>query len=148
MTNRYFHSSFANSSFVIFNPMPEFAYIARDLTGKRVEGTLSAGSEREAVATLSGKDLFPLKVASADGRLTGAHKSPKVKARIMAGTYGQLSALLGSGVPLLRSLDLLREQTPHKNLAIVLEDVHSRVQEGSTLGDAMARHPRAFGELA
>src|SRR4051794_40265668 len=128
--------------------MPEFNYIARDLSGKRVEGTLAAGSEREAVATLSGKDLFPLKVASVDGRPTGAKASPKVKARVMAGMYGQLSALLGSGVPLLRSLDLLREQTPHKNLAIVLEDVHSRVQEGATLSDAMARHPKAFGELA
>ncbi len=128
--------------------MPEFAYIARDLTGKRVEGTLAAGSEREAVAALSGKDLFPLKVASADGRPTGVKASPRVRARIMAGTYGQLSALLGSGVPLLRSLDLLREQTPHKNLAVVLEDVHARVQEGATLADAMARHPRAFGELA
>jgi general secretion pathway protein F/type IV pilus assembly protein PilC len=128
--------------------MPEFAYIARDLTGKRVEGTLAAGSEREAVAALSGKDLFPLKVSSADGRAVGAKKSPKVKSRVMASTYGQLAALLASGVPLLRSLDLLREQTPHKNLAIVLEDVHSRVQEGTTLADAMARHPRAFGELA
>ncbi len=128
--------------------MPEFTYIARDMTGKRVEGTLAAGSEREAVATLSGKDLFPLKVTSVDGRPTGVKNSPRVKARIMAGTYGQLSALLGSGVPLLRSLELLREQTPHKNLAFVLEDVHSRVQEGATLGDAMARHPKAFGELA
>jgi general secretion pathway protein F/type IV pilus assembly protein PilC len=42
---------------------------------------------------------------------------------------------------------LLREQTPHKNLAVVLEDVHARVQEGATLADAMARHPKAFGEL-
>jgi general secretion pathway protein F/type IV pilus assembly protein PilC len=97
---------------------------------------------------LSGKDLFPLKVSSADGRAAGATSSPRVRSRVMAGTYGQLSALLGSGVPLLRSLDLIREQTPHKNLATVLEDVHSRVQEGATLADAMARHPRAFGELA
>jgi general secretion pathway protein F/type IV pilus assembly protein PilC len=128
--------------------MPEFAYIARDLTGNRVEGTLAAGNEREVVATLSGRDLFPLKVASADGRAAGAKRSPRVRARVMAGTYGQLAALLGSGVPLLRSLEIIREQTPHKNLAAVLEDVHTRVQEGATLGDAMARHPRAFGELA
>ncbi|MCC7475274.1 MAG: type II secretion system F family protein [Pirellulales bacterium] len=128
--------------------MPEFAYIARDPAGKRVEGTLAAGSEREAVAVLSGKELFPLKVTSADGRAPGVKASPKVRGRVMATLYGQLSALLGSGVPLLRSLELLREQTPHKNLAIVLEDVHTRVQEGATLADAMARHPRAFGELA
>jgi type II secretory pathway component PulF len=128
--------------------MPEFAYIARDLTGNRVEGTLAAGTEREAVATLSGRDLFPLKVASSDGRAAGTKSSLKVRARIMARTYGQLSALLGSGVPLLRSLEVIRQQTPNKNLSAVLEDVHSRVQEGATLADAMARHPRAFGELA
>jgi general secretion pathway protein F/type IV pilus assembly protein PilC len=127
--------------------MPEFAYIARDMTGSRVEGTLAAGNEREAVAALSAKDLFPLKVASADGRLIASKSSPRVRPRIMAGTYSQLSALLGSGVPLLRSLEIIRQQTPHKNLALVLEDVHSRVQEGATLADAMARHPRAFGEL-
>src|SRR5687767_8743985 len=119
--------------------MPEFAYIARDLTGNRVEGTLAAGTEREVVAALSGRNLFPLKVASADGRAPGTQGSPRVRPRIMAGTYGQLAALLGSGVPLLRSLEVLREQTPHKNLATVLEDVHSRVQEGNNLADAMAR---------
>jgi general secretion pathway protein F/type IV pilus assembly protein PilC len=54
---------------------------------------------------------------------------------------------LGSGVPLLRSLEVIRDQTPHKALAEVLDDVRSRVQEGATLADAMARHPRAFGEL-
>jgi general secretion pathway protein F/type IV pilus assembly protein PilC len=128
--------------------MPEFAYIARDLTGNRIEGTLAAGTEREAVAALSGRNLFPLKVASADGRVLGAKSSPRVRARVMAGTYSQLSALLGSGVPLLRSLEIIRQQTPHKNLGVVLEDVHTRVQEGATLADAMARHPRAFGELS
>ena len=66
----------------------------------------------------------------------------------MATTYGQLSALLTSGVPLLRSLEVIRQQTPHKNCRRVLEDVHTRVQEGATLADAMARHPRASASSA
>jgi type II secretory pathway component PulF len=126
--------------------MPEFAYIARDLTGNRVEGTLAAGTEREVIASLSSRDLFPLKVASAE-KSTPATRSPKVKARIMATTYNQLSALLRSGVPLLRSIEVIRQQTPHKNLKTVLDDVYTRVQEGATLSDAMGKHPRAFGEL-
>ncbi len=126
--------------------MPEFAYIARDLTGNRVEGTLAAGTEREVLASLSARDLFPLKVASAEMN-SAAMRSPKVRPRIMATTYSQLSALLRSGVPLLRALEVIRQQTPHKNLKTVLDDVYSRVQEGATLADAMAKHPRAFGEL-
>jgi general secretion pathway protein F/type IV pilus assembly protein PilC len=127
--------------------MPEFAYVARDTTGRRIEGTLAAATEREVVASLSAKDLFPLKVMAAD-KYGGSTRLIKVKPRVMAATYSQLASLLGSGVPLLRSIEVIRQQTPHKNLSVILEDIYNRVQEGSTLGDAMARHPRAFGELA
>src|SRR5436190_24316638 len=106
MTNWVF--AFVIREFVIRHSptMPDFAYIARDLTGNRVEGTLAAGNEREVLAALSGRDLFPLKVASADGRAEGAKRSPRVGARVMASTYARLSALLGSGVPLLRSIEV------------------------------------------
>src|SRR5256885_6127552 len=87
--------------------MPDFAYIARDMTGSRVEGTLAAGTEREVLAALSGRNLFPLKVATSDGRAAGEKRSPRVRPRVMASTYGQLAALLGSGVPLLRSLEVI-----------------------------------------
>ena len=126
--------------------MPEFAYTARDLTGRLIEGTMPGANEREVLATLSAKDLFPLKVSTSDKRV-GIAGSPKVKSRVMSSTYSQLASLLGSGVPLLRAIEVIRQQTTNKNLAFVLEDVHGRVQEGSTLGDAAARHPKAFGEL-
>jgi general secretion pathway protein F/type IV pilus assembly protein PilC len=126
--------------------MPDFAYIARDVTGKKVEGTLSAGSEKEASTALAAKDLFPLKVTA--GKQKAAVGSRRVGARAMAVFYSQLAALLRSGVPLLRSLAVLRDQSHKPNLVAVLEDVYSRVEEGSTLAEAMARHPRAFDELS
>jgi type II secretory pathway component PulF len=127
--------------------MPEFAYIARNSAGKRVEGTLSAGTEREVLASLSALDLFPLKVAAAKGQRT-AKGSRRVGAKTMARFYSQLAALLRSGVPLLRSLAVLRDQSSKAALAAVLEDVYSRVEEGATLAEAMARHPKAFDELS
>ena len=127
--------------------MVEFAYTARDGTGKQVEGTLDAGSRREVVATLTSRELFPVTVTAANkGRL--ATTSPRVRAKVIAPLYNQLAALLRSGVPLLRSLAILREQTSDAALRIVLNDVYSRVEEGATLAEAMARHPRAFSELA
>jgi type II secretory pathway component PulF len=126
--------------------MPDFAYTARDLTGKLIQGTLAGANEREVIASLSAKDLFPLKVTTSDKRV-GVAGSPRVKSRVMASTYSQLASLLGSGVPLLRAIEVIKQQTTNKNLAFVLEDVHGRVQEGTTLGDAAARHPKAFGEL-
>lgn len=129
--------------------MPDYAYSARTLAGELLEGTLSAGSQREAMAQLSAKELFPLKVEPAKGAVAaGADGSIRVPSAKVTPVYNQLAALLRSGVPLLRSLAVIKEQSSNKALRAVMEDVHSQVEEGASLAEAMARHPRAFGELA
>ncbi|WP_442485282.1 type II secretion system F family protein [Aeoliella sp. SH292] len=130
--------------------MPDFAYIARNMTGQRVEGTLVANSERDALSQLAGRDLFPVKV-SADKKAMAAAASGeaiKVPVRIVVPVYAQLAALLRSGVPLLRSLQVISEQTSHPKLKAVLNDVRGRVEDGTTLADAMAHNPKAFDELS
>src|SRR6476659_687399 len=127
--------------------MPDFAYIARDMAGQKVTGTLSAATEREVLGILSGRSLFPVEVkASKASAAPGANL--RVRGQIMATVYSQLSALLRGGVPMLKSLAVLREQSSNKNLKAILEEVYRRVEDGSTLGDAMARFPRAFNEMA
>src|SRR5947208_1102401 len=74
--------------------------------------------------------------------------SLRVKGQIMATRYSQLAALPRSGVRLLRSLNVLLDQTSNKNLKTILEDVAHRVEDGTSLGDSMARYPRAFSEMA
>ncbi|MDX1947605.1 MAG: type II secretion system F family protein [Pirellulaceae bacterium] len=127
--------------------MPDFAYIARDLTGQKVSGTISATTEREVLSILSGKSLFPVQVR-ADKAAAAPGANLKVSGQTMATVYSQLAQLLRSGVPLLRSLAVLRDQSSNKNLKSILEEVHRRVEEGSTLADAMIRFPRAFSEMA
>ncbi len=127
--------------------MPDFAYVARDLAGQKITGSLTAASEREAINILSGRSLFPVQVA-ADKAATAAGANMRVKAQMMATVYSQLAALLRSGVPLLKSLAVLREQTSHKNLKAILTEVHHRVEDGATLADAMMRFPRAFSEMS
>jgi len=127
--------------------MPDFAYVARDLTGQKVTGTLSAATEREAINILSGRSLFPIQVA-ADKASAAPGANLRVRGQTMATVYSQLAALLRSGVPLLKSLAVLRDQTSNKNLKVILEEVYRRVEDGATLADAMARFPRAFSEMA
>ncbi len=126
--------------------MPEFAYTARDLNGRKITGSLSAANQNEVLAALDKKALFPLEIAaekSAARRIGG-----RIKAQLIATTYGQLADLLRSGVPLLRSLEVLRKQSSNARLVEVLQDVHAQVEEGRTLGEAMARHPKVFNEMA
>ena len=129
--------------------MPDFAYTARDMTGTKVTGTLTAGSEREAISMLSTQSLFPVSVQAGKAAHAGITlRGRRPNGQLMATTYAQLAALLRSGVPLLRSLAVVCEQTSHAMLKDVMKDVHSRVEEGTTLGDAIARHPRVFHEMA
>src|SRR5437868_10277328 len=66
----------------------------------------------------------------------------------MATFYSQLADLLRSGVPLLRSLDILERQSSQPALSAVLREVRARVADGTSLAEAMAQHPNAFNELA
>nr|MCU0977548.1 type II secretion system F family protein [Pirellulaceae bacterium] len=127
--------------------MPDFAYIARDNSGQRVTGSVAAASEREVLSILSGKSLFPISVTLEKAQ-TNPLSRKRVGGQLMATTYSQLASLLRSGVPLLRSIHVLRHQTSNARLREVLDDIYRRVEDGSTLGEAMSRYPRVFSEMA
>ena len=127
--------------------MPEFTYIARQPDGTKVEGSMSAATERDVINSLTGKQLFPVEIS---GEKQGIEISfgAGVGGQTMAVFYNQLSSLLGSGVPLLKAIEILRQQSSSKNLQRALEDVHSRVEQGETLGESFRRHPKVFSEIA
>jgi type II secretory pathway component PulF len=127
--------------------MPDFDYTARDLQGQKKVGTISAATEREAINLLSGKSLFPISVSTDDAKLT-VYRSKGVKGQVMAATYAQLASLLRSGVPMLRSLAVIREQASNPTLKQVLDDIYIAVEEGQPMADAMQRYPRVFSEMA
>jgi len=77
-----------------------------------------------------------------------ANSSLRVGGQMMATTYAQLAALLRSGVPLLKAVSVIKDQTSNKNLKTILDDVYRRVEEGAPLGEAIARYPKAFSEMA
>ncbi len=129
--------------------MPTFAYTARDMTGKQVNGTLEAAGEREVATILSERSLFPVNVkdmGSPTQSVFGHRK--KVKGQTMAVFYSQLASLLRAGVPMIRSLNVLAEQSSDPVLQEVITDIRNRVEEGEPIGDSMARFPRVFSEMA
>ena len=125
--------------------MPDFAYIARNSAGLKVTGKLSAASNREALATLASQALFPLEVKAERAAPRG--RKVRISPQLVATLYGLLAGLLRSGVPLLRSLEVLRKQTSHVGLRDILADVRDQVEEGVSLADALAGHPHTFSEM-
>lgn len=128
--------------------MPDFEYVARDISGHQVTGVIAAASQREVLAQLANKSLFPMRVSEAQQQSRVSIRGRRVSGQLLATTYSQLSSLLRSGVPLLRSLAILRDQSSHARLKQVLSDIHSRVEDGTNLADAMARHSGVFRDVS
>jgi type II secretory pathway component PulF len=126
--------------------MPDFAYTARDMTGQRKSGVLTAKSQHDAIAQLDALALMPVEIKAASQ--AGDVRSKRVSGQVMANAYNQLAALLRSGVPLLRSLTVMSNQATKPALKMVLEDLKSRVEDGDPLPVAMARYPRVFNDMA
>lgn len=128
--------------------MTTFSYTARQSTGQLAIGTLSANNEREAMMQLDQKGLFPVKLtAQKQTTLAKVTSNRKIKPKFLATTFSQMADLLNSGVPLLRSLEILERQSASKPLKEVLGDVRAKVSDGTSLADAFAMHPKAFTDL-
>ena len=128
--------------------MPDFKYLAKEMTGRQVSGTLSAASEKDALAGLAAKSLFPISVVLTEqSKQQASTGSRRVSAKYLTVFYNQLADLLKSGVPLLRSLQLLEDQTSHATLKSVIQDVREQVADGTRLNESMRRHPKTFNFL-
>ncbi len=126
--------------------MADFSYVARDTSGRKVSGSIAAANTREAASQLAAKSLFPVSISSGKQSVTVA--TGRVSGSKMVSFYAQLASLLRSGVPLLRALTVLSQQSGSKTLQSVLQEIRARVEDGESLGDAFARYPKVFNIIA
>lgn len=133
--------------------MNAFRYTARTEAGQKISGVMEADTEAAVLRMLEEKRLFPISVAGQGGAgartSTGAPARPRrrVKARDIGTMYGQMADLLGSGVPLLRSLDSLIRSTATPSLRELLREIRASVAEGKSLTESMRQYPETFPPL-
>lgn len=129
--------------------MPTYTYRAKDRTLTIVEGTIEAESESAAITRLGSLGVFPLTIVEADApadqiQLASGSRAP---ARPLAYMTRQLADLLSGGLALSSALSLLAQQTEHRGLRQVIEQVASTVRDGQALSDALRVHPGMFSPL-
>lgn len=130
--------------------MPDYAYRAKTSSGSISEGVLTAASQREALAQLTQRSLFPLEVRDQESKAPFGIKlelSKRVKTETIADTLTGMSDLLGNGVSLLETLAILSEQSTDKRMGTILGEVRDAVADGTNLDEAMAQHPDVFSNL-
>jgi type IV pilus assembly protein PilC len=128
--------------------MSTYVFKAMDVAGLKMGGELE-GDSREAVANqLKSRGLIVLDVADKHAsREIEISFMKSVKATELAIFSRQLATMISSGMSILRSLNVLEEQTENKFLRETIVAVRKDVEAGTSLSDAMARHPKVFNQL-
>ncbi len=133
--------------------MPEFKYEGVDKTGKRVKGQLNAATEGDLRVLLRGQGVRPVRIGKVSlvqkdlGSIFSGGASGNINKEEVLHFTRQLQVLLGSGVPLVQSLDILADQATSANLTALCTGVKNRVSEGSFLWEALSSYPKSFPRL-
>lgn len=131
--------------------MPSYRYRAVAATGEARRGELEAPDLDAAIAGVQGLGLTPIRLEAKRAAAPRPRAIPffagRVGSRDLILFTRQLETMLEAGLPLVATLSLLRDQSTNPILRDAVERVRSDVSQGSTLSEAVARHPRCFPEL-
>ena len=128
--------------------MPLYAYKAVDsASGKTVQSTIEADSEQSAAAKLREQALHVAEIKSAKVGKAGGLGRKKMKPKALVVFSRQFATMIDAGIPILRCLDILQGQCKDPLLKQTLEIITADVKGGTTLNEAMAKHPLVFSRL-
>lgn len=132
--------------------MPIFAYTATNSANKWITGKIDTADKAAVIAALSKQGLRPISVKEQGasliaGKKTGSLFGGKVKMNDLVMFTRELSAMVGAGVPLLRSLTSLEEHAESPALKKILVSVKLDVESGMGIADALSKHPNTFDDV-
>lgn len=128
--------------------MTKFIYKAKDGPSKTVEGELDAGSRSEAVTRLDAMGYIPIWVREKDvsSDYSGFWRQ-RIGLREVTVFTRQLASLIKSGVPILKALNTIADQTENKAFKRVVKDLEATIRDGGMLSDALVKYPELFPDL-
>ncbi len=139
--------------------MPVYEYTALDAAGKKHKGVLDADSLPAARQKIRQLGKYPVEIKETAPKGRGGQKGAgassffnlqggaRVKQQEIHVATRQLATLLGAGIPLVPALTGLIEQTSSKSLQTIITQIKDAVNEGNSLTDALAEHPRLFSKV-
>jgi type IV pilus assembly protein PilC len=127
-----------------------FSFRAMDVGGSSSAGEVVAESKAQVTEQLRQRGLIVLDVTEKNEPLkieSLLNRWKSVDMRELAVFSRQFATLVASGMPMLRTLHTLEEQTQDEMIEEAVGGMRADVEAGSTLEQAMARHPRVFDRL-
>ena len=128
--------------------MPNFVWKGRTRTGQSQEGILLADTRDAAAATLRRQQIQITSLKEKGREIPFLPKLPgRISSKRVAIFTRQFSVMLDAGLPLVQCLEILGEQEENRAFREVIQTVRSDVESGSSLAEAMKKHPKAFDDL-
>ncbi len=139
--------------------MPRFFYIVRNKSGKKDTGVEEASTQEEAINRLHAKDLIVINIFPEHKEgITGISPEVISKAKSKLKHHRitsddlvlfcrQLATLLGAGVTILKSLDIIAQQVSSRRLYSVIRELQKDMEAGLSFHETMEKHPTVFSEL-
>jgi len=118
--------------------------------GESIDGLIEATSPSEAAAYLRSKELVPIKIVKKEKSKIGElipFIGNKIKKKDIVNFTRQLATMLSSGLTLLRSLEILKNQVGNKALVEIIGSVIKDIQEGANFSRAIAKYPQVFSSV-
>ena len=126
--------------------MPTFSYRSTTREGAISEGLIEAADERSALLQLKKSGVIPLKVVLKRGAYRDKISLRSAKTDLQTFTT-ELFSLLNAGLPLDRSLNILAELAEDKKMQDIIYSTLNSIRGGSTLSEALEKHPKVFPPL-
>ena len=129
--------------------MPTFGYIVKDKVGRTHTGTLETASRNTLIEQLWKQDFVVLAIEEKSSTKSSLMKigQPKVNTQQLVIFTRQLATLVDSGIPISPSIEILADQMDDKNFRQTLKKIRDDIEAGSSLSEALGRHPRTFSEF-
>src|SRR5664280_1503192 len=127
--------------------MPSFEWKGRDRAGRPQGGVLVADSKDAVLAVLRRQQIVPITVKEKGKEIALPKLRGGVDEKTLAIFTRQFSVMIDAGLPLVQCLQILGEQQDHKTFQRIILQVREDVESGSSLANAMKKHPGAFDDL-
>ena len=127
--------------------MPTFEWKGRGRNGQDQTGVLVADSKEAVIAMMRRQQVVVTAVKEKGKEIALPKFGGKVPAQLIAIFTRQFSVMIDAGLPLVQCLEILGSQQEHKNFKRSLIQIRQDVEAGSSLADAMRKHPKTFNDL-
>jgi len=126
--------------------VPNYSYVAVNVNGNEIKGEHASPDERGVAVMLQQQGYYPTVIKKVGGFSINIG-TPTLPIKVVARLSTQISAMLRSGVPIVRTLEILASESENKQMKAVLDDVNSSIRQGSSFSEAVKPHEESFPVL-